>query len=453
MKRIIFTFLVPFIALIVKAQIPDANLESWKTTSADFPAQWNTMGLVTKVSPAPNGSYGCKVQADTNTGELGAVYYGDMSNNLMLSGMHVTTRPDSLVGYFKYDISKGDTAWVIIHPQRNGRSMGYTLYKLTGSQASTFQRIGIKIKYIVPTVIPDTIFIGVTSGNPLDSYFYRSSYVIADNFTFKGVSQAIPNNSFENWNTLSYDLPTGWDGFNYFDAQTVTRSTDAYAGKYAMKIENLMQSGDPIGGTAYTVGPQTYSNSIYTPSFPVSSSCDTFFCYAKFQPQNKDSADIYIEIYKADSIIGSGEMLIGSTLSKYTLIKVPIDFYYTGVKPDSAMIFMSSFKDDGNFIPRGVSALYVDNMSFDMPMVSGIVRTDFSGSFSIYPNPATDKLYLDVKGNAKISNVEVLNIEGKCVISQTGHISSVDIGNLSPGIYTLRTTTVEGIAISKFVKQ
>ena len=81
---------------------------------------------------------------------------------------------------------------------------------------------------------------------------------------------------------------------------------------------------------------------------------------------------------------------------------------------------------------------------------------DNSG-FSIYPNPAIDKLTLTFQSTGKGSiQVDIIDVQGKAVISETIGATNqltVDVSNLSKGFYLCRLIQGTTIETSKFVKK
>lgn len=70
----------------------------------------------------------------------------------------------------------------------------------------------------------------------------------------------------------------------------------------------------------------------------------------------------------------------------------------------------------------------------------------------VYPNPAKDKLTI-VSENG-IGTITISDSQGKQVLTQTiDGTTTLSIGDLSAGIYTLRLETAQGVAIQKVVKQ
>ena len=73
-------------------------------------------------------------------------------------------------------------------------------------------------------------------------------------------------------------------------------------------------------------------------------------------------------------------------------------------------------------------------------------------NIDIYPNPANDRLNIDIEEKAQ---VEIINIQGQIVDSKslTEKTNNLDISNLRSGVYTLRIKTERGIVIRKLIKQ
>lgn len=74
--------------------------------------------------------------------------------------------------------------------------------------------------------------------------------------------------------------------------------------------------------------------------------------------------------------------------------------------------------------------------------------------FRIYPNPATDRLFIDYQNrNSPDADLyfEILDSKGKLTLTSTGN--SVDISHLSSGIYFIRLRNSEENTVLKFVKR
>jgi hypothetical protein len=73
--------------------------------------------------------------------------------------------------------------------------------------------------------------------------------------------------------------------------------------------------------------------------------------------------------------------------------------------------------------------------------LSGINQTLLQEFYSIYPNPTTS-----------VQNVVILNSNGQKVKEQN-EASSIDVSELSNGLYFVQVTTNKGISTQKFIKQ
>lgn len=79
-------------------------------------------------------------------------------------------------------------------------------------------------------------------------------------------------------------------------------------------------------------------------------------------------------------------------------------------------------------------------------------NNDSSILFSIFPNPATENLTIQTHQKAII---EILNIAGQSImtINDTDTFTTIDIKDLSSGVYIVKVRTDEGSAVKKFIKE
>jgi len=69
-----------------------------------------------------------------------------------------------------------------------------------------------------------------------------------------------------------------------------------------------------------------------------------------------------------------------------------------------------------------------------------------------FPNPATDVLNIRTSGSSNLS-ILIFDLNGKQVFCKQINAESIDISNLSKGIYTLKLNDSGSITVSKFVKE
>ena len=74
---------------------------------------------------------------------------------------------------------------------------------------------------------------------------------------------------------------------------------------------------------------------------------------------------------------------------------------------------------------------------------------------SLYPNPATDKITVEISGTAEGSNLSVLNIKGQQLITRqiTEPKTQLDISCLPQGVYVVKLTNPKSVATTKLIKQ
>jgi hypothetical protein len=75
--------------------------------------------------------------------------------------------------------------------------------------------------------------------------------------------------------------------------------------------------------------------------------------------------------------------------------------------------------------------------------------------FSIYPNPATDKITVELTGATMYGNLTIVDIEGQQLITYqiTQPKTQIDISNLASGVYFVRVTNDKTVEVGKFVKE
>lgn len=72
-------------------------------------------------------------------------------------------------------------------------------------------------------------------------------------------------------------------------------------------------------------------------------------------------------------------------------------------------------------------------------------------TFSLFPNPSSDKVYL--QSYLPIQSVQILDINAKVVLTAIAeNVSQLEIGNLPSGIYLIEASSKNGKAYKRFVK-
>lgn len=73
-------------------------------------------------------------------------------------------------------------------------------------------------------------------------------------------------------------------------------------------------------------------------------------------------------------------------------------------------------------------------------------------NIAIYPNPVAETLFITSEGNT-IENIKIYSIGGTQAIEVSANVNSIDVSNLSEGLYFIEISSLEGKSVQKFVKK
>jgi len=104
--------------------------------------------------------------------------------------------------------------------------------------------------------------------------------------------------------------------------------------------------------------------------------------------------------------------------------------------------------------PTGNNSNYI---GIDAVTVTRTLSTDsfFKNNFTMYPNPASSVLNLSAHDGISITKATITDINGRVVASQNldnVSESSLNVGNLTAGIYFVSVESAEGKGTAKFIK-
>jgi hypothetical protein len=154
--------------------------------------------------------------------------------------------------------------------------------------------------------------------------------------------------------------------------------------------------------------------------------------FSKFKTES--GKDI-LHIYDGSS---ANTTLIGS----YSGHSLPPVIQSTGNK-----LFLK-FVTDGNHNDMGFEAFYTS-------IPAGINHNENDHQFSVYPNPATNKLTIEFnEPTTKSGTLNLISIDGKIVLSrefQSNEKQLIDVSNISNGVYLLNIRTENGVSNQKVV--
>ena len=178
------------------------------------------------------------------------------------------------------------------------------------------------------------------------------------------------------------------------------------------------------------------------PAFAIIGHPQSLCGYYKFIPQNNDTMEIHIRLYKNGVDVGGGQFKNSSAVLSWTPFVMSFSNY---TEADSARIMILSCYNNDAPVPQGNSVLYIDNLNFDSLIVDGISEISEKNPFIIYPNPARRNFTIDfgndhndpihlVIYNAignQVLDRQVLLVDGK---------TSLDVSTFASGPYFVGIT-------------
>ena len=87
----------------------------------------------------------------------------------------------------------------------------------------------------------------------------------------------------------------------------------------------------------------------------------------------------------------------------------------------------------------------------------GITEYDLENIITLYPNPATNQVFVETRGSSSLQGVVIFDIMGKShasrIIRNENGEMSINISHLSSGIYFVQLNTEKGILTKKLIKE
>ena len=462
---LVLSILISFNLKSQDVHIPNSGFESWVTTSlynnpvGFYTSNNDALALsyvnISKSTDKYQGAFAVKIETKGTIDNIvsGNIISGKpnpmLGNDPYLGGFPYANKPDSISGYFKYNLAANDSAIVFVIFKKGAQYIktNYDKFKIYGNQ-NTYKKLKFKISTL--NVIPDSAIVGIMSSNPNGASNNVGNWIIADNISFvKGaVSTLIPNGDFENWTSVGRDDPSAWQNLNAYmplnNNPYCSKSSDKHSGSFAAEISTteMEVNGNYRPVSFITTGKFIINNlksiqQIAKGGFKVNSNPDSLSFYYKYDNINNenDSAIVIVTFRKNLEDFGKTEVKLGPS-NIYKLIKFKV---YTGnaVNPpeaiaDSANIILSS---SDYFFPDNIGVgnkLTIDDIKFIYKpsghKVSGTVT---------YDNTPNTLLTNNVK-------IYLINTETKKKDSTfTDAAGKYQFNNVAPGTYTLDGTSLK----------
>lgn len=268
--------------------------------------------------------------------------------------------------------------------------------------------------------------------------------------------QALPNSGFETWTTHSgYNDPDGWSTLNsatsILGIITASKSSDAHSGSYSLRSETKF-IGAPFNIVApalVTTGTINTTTQAADGGIPYSGRPDSIAGWMKYAPVNSDTG--YMEVLlmnaNASDTIARAKFLTNSASSWFRFSAAFEYFSADPVELSRVLLLPSSA-----FVPQVGSVVQFDDLEFIIS--TGINENKGRPNFSIYPNPASEELFIRNPGN-ETGTMQVFEITGKKVteINIGMNTTKTNISTYAPGLYfyTITRDNSEILNSGKFI--
>jgi hypothetical protein len=450
------------VSLTLAQSIPNNGFENWTTSSYQAPQYYFTSsmqhngGYTTPVNAAQttdsyHGTYAIKLNTVLVGTYTANAYFanGDPSHPIG-QGIPISQKPTSMRLYYKCNVMVGDTALIILFFKAGGTVFNQNIQKIVGvKSAYTLLTIPLSL-----AVTPDSLIFGAVSSNTLGGGSFKGipgSMLQIDSVSFTGIS-AQPtqmNGDFENWQTITSTTLQNWN-VSSSGSNNVVRTTDSYAGTYALEMKTLgtNQANDTAYSTTASTGYSTQTG--YAGGYSYTQTNDTLIFYYKYAPTNaSDSAEIFLTFKKAGVNFHTQSQMYKAA-SSYVQAKMPFSLLQS---PDTVIVSINSSKNWNVPMSYLGADLKIDNMYFKTQIGTSTIQslTATGNQLNIYPNPAQNT-FVVATTSAEKQTLQVFDVNGNLVLTQTINGTTViDAGNLAQGIYNLSIINSTGVVNKRLV--
>ncbi len=129
------------------------------------------------------------------------------------------------------------------------------------------------------------------------------------------------------------------------------------------------------------------------------------------------------------------------------------DWQWVNLKPFGIFDSLTfSFMSSDTFGGYGINTPTYFCLDDFTALGSGVIETLLSNDVTVFPNPATNQLFIDLPKNIRTFECIVSDINGKEIMSESNS-NNMDVSGLNSGLYFMTIKTDMGMVIKKFVKQ
>jgi len=178
------------------------------------------------------------------------------------------------------------------------------------------------------------------------------------------------------------------------------------------------------------------ATNVYTDTIPNGTGCDSII-----------TIDLTVNVIDTALSINGATITVGSAIGTYQW--VDCDNNNTPIAGETNQSFTAS--QNGNYAVIVTENGCSDTSSCINISTVGIENDDFLNNVSIYPNPTN--LEFTINSEYKIETIVIIDNVGKTVKTVTTRNNTINVSDLTSGIYFLKIETDEGLINTKLIKQ
>lgn len=417
-----------------------SNPDDWFTTNDE--ERYSGVYVIEKSTDRTDGNFSVKLgSAEVGTGTdkdtlMSYVFQGSIGGD---------TGPDGGIPYtetinkvrlqVKANFTNRDSLFLILIRFTGGTATEYIVEHIA-TNANVNSSSWSQVEHSFSSNSQEEIFIAFIIGNPFEEVRPDpSAWCLLDNVELYNNSTKttnLSNNSFENWTDTYIEEPNNFYTANGW-VENTQKTTDAYSGTYAARLESKNYDGNMIPGIL-SLGEIDFGGSDPFAAIAYTYTPTTFSGAYQYFPQNSDNTGGIVVEFRQGGISVGNHYVAFVPQSSYVTFSQSLSISAT---PDELVFVVFSGWEDG-------SVAYVDELKFSGGGVglSENISPDF---FNIYPNPAEDEVSISTEmyENAKL---EIYDSMGKLIDKKDGfgYFHKLNISNYDSGIYTLKLITDKG---------
>jgi hypothetical protein len=238
----------------------------------------------------------------------------------------------------------------------------------------------------------------------------------------------------------------------------VYATTEAKDGQYAMEVANAYNATQDkvIPAMASIFSDPEQDGPGWNPGVPVEPGSSVIilgFDY-KFLPMGDDIAEAVLEVYDAEgNDIGRASLDISGTHSTYEYVYNPITITHAGIP--AFMYITFNMAKEGS-IPTFGTRLLIDNVVVNFSTL--IVSENPEKGAKVFPTLVDNELNVIPNGFSNTVSYKIINSEGRVVKQTTVNQDAtyqytMDVSELSAGIYFLNIQDQDNNSTKKFIKK